>query len=73
MKKKTEGVIDFIVALFMVTVVFAVIGIICMTLYYMIRTKIDKIKAKRVRKREEKMASAEFGRCMIYKGKFVYR
>ena len=57
MKKKTEGVIDFIVALFMVTVVFAVIGMICMTLYYMIRTKIDKIKAKRVRKREEKMAS----------------
>lgn len=27
MKKKAEGVIDFIVALFMVTVVFAVIGI----------------------------------------------
>ncbi len=56
----------------MVTVVFAVIGIICMTLYYMIRTKIDKIKAKRAKKREKKKAT-EFGRCMIYKGKFVYR
>jgi hypothetical protein len=58
--------------LFMVTVVFAVIGLICMTLYYMIRTKIDKIKATRAKKREKKKAT-EFGRCMIYKGKFVYR
>jgi Na+/H+ antiporter NhaD/arsenite permease-like protein len=73
MKKRTESVIDFIVTLFMVTVVFAVIGIICMTLYYMIRTKIDKIKAKRAKKREKKKVLAESGRCMIYKGKFVYR
>ena len=72
MKKRTESVIDFIVTLFMVTVVFAVIGIICMTLYYMILTKIDKIKAKRAKNREKKRA-AEFGRSMIYKGKFVYR
>ena len=72
MKKRTESVIDCIVTLFMVTVVFAVIGIICMTLYYMILTKIDKIKAKRAKKREKKKAT-EFGRCMIYKGKFVYR
>lgn len=73
MKKRTESVIDFIVTLFMVTVVFAVIGIICMTLYYMILTKIDKINAKRAKKREKKKVLAESGRCMIYKGKFVYR
>ena len=72
MKKRTESVIDFIVTLFMVTVVFAVVGIICMTLYYMILTKIDKIKAKRAKNREKKKA-AEFGRCMIYKGKVIYR
>ena len=72
MKKRTESVIDFIVTLFMVTVVFAVVGIICMTLYYMILTKIDKIKAKRAKNREKKKA-AEFGGCMISKGKVIYR
>lgn len=72
MKKSTESVIDFIVTLFVITAFITVVGIVCMTLYYMVRTKIDKIKAKRIKKVEKKMA-AESGRCMIYKGKFVYR
>lgn len=73
MTKRTERLIDFIVFVFVASFIYALIKIIFITLYYIIRTKIDKIKAKRAKKREKKKILAESGRCMIYKGKFVYR
>lgn len=69
MKNKTGSIIDFIIGYIMFLFIFIPFCLFGIAIYYMIRTKIDKIRANRKKKKDDR----QFGRVTLYRGKAVYR
>lgn len=76
MSNKSNGIVDavvgFFVTYFVILIVYSVIRVVSMVLYYMIRTQIDRIIARREKKKAANVVS-ELGRVTMYKGEVINR
>lgn len=68
MSKKSNAVVDFAISVIVFSAIYAFIKLVCIVVYYIFRTQIDKIKAKWGKKEIKK------NKCkpvMFYKGKAI--
>lgn len=76
MSNKSNGIVDavvgFFVTYFVILIVYSVIRVVSMVLYYMIRTQIDRIIARREKKKAANVVSG-LGRVTMYKGRVINR
>lgn len=76
MSNRSNGIVDavvgFFVTYFVILIVYSVIRVVSMVLYYMIRTQIDRIIARREKKKAANVVSG-LGRVTMYKGRVINR
>lgn len=76
MSNKSNGIVDavvgFFVTYFVILIVYSVIRVVSMVLYYTIRTQIDRIIARREKKKAANVVSG-LGRVTMYKGRVINR
>ena len=72
MSKKLDSIVDFAIDVIIFSVIYAFIRIVCIVVYYIFRTQIDKIKAKRDKKRGVKeIKKNKYRPIMFYKGNVI--
>lgn len=72
MSKKLDFIVDFAIDVIIFSVIYAFIRIVCIVVYYIFLTQIDKIKAKRDKKRGVKeIKKNKYRPIMFYKGNVI--
>lgn len=72
MSKKLDSIVDFAIDVIIFSVIYAFIRIVCIVVYYIFLTQIDKIKAKRDKKRGVKeIKKNKYRPIMFYKGNVI--